>query len=322
MNLRTIVLRLLQLSIASGLLAVLALTAAWAHPPVFVWAKGVLQSEYSMCSAAEFYAGAKQRMRQIELQRLVEQESRVIRVDGGLELWSTPHGQYWAPRGNGKVLAVIVSQQMSGLYHVDGRSARSGDVVIDCGAHLGVYTRQALQDGAAKVIAIEPAPENVECFRRTFGAELESGQVILAPKGVWDRQGVLPLYSDPQNTAADGFVARGAGHKKVADIPLETLDQILEELHVKRVDIVKMDIKGATVRALHGAVNTLEQFKPMVILAAEEDEDEPRALMAALKALRPDYGLRCGPCSIEDGILRPDVLIFGPGLPRRRLPNP
>ena len=33
-----------------------------------------------------------------------------------------------------------------------------GDTVLDCGANVGVYTKYALERGAAEVIAIEPAP--------------------------------------------------------------------------------------------------------------------------------------------------------------------
>jgi FkbM family methyltransferase len=45
---------------------------------------------------------------------------------------------------------------------------RAGDVVLDCGAGIGLFARQALKRGARTVIAIEPVPENLECLRRNL----------------------------------------------------------------------------------------------------------------------------------------------------------
>jgi hypothetical protein len=60
-----------------------------------------------------------------------------------------------------------------------------------CGAHIGVYIREALSLGAKLVVAVEPALENLECLRRNFATEIAAGRVIVYPKGVWDREEVL-----------------------------------------------------------------------------------------------------------------------------------
>ena len=38
--------------------------------------------------------------------------------------------------------------------------------VVDIGAHVGAFTRYALEHGAARVVAFEPEPQNAELFRR------------------------------------------------------------------------------------------------------------------------------------------------------------
>ena len=49
---------------------------------------------------------------------------------------------------------------------------RAGDIVLDCGASDGDFTREALQAGAGKVVAIEIAPTSAECIRRNLAAEV------------------------------------------------------------------------------------------------------------------------------------------------------
>lgn len=44
------------------------------------------------------------------------------------------------------------------------------------------------------------------------------------------------------------------------------LDDVLTELSVKRVDVIRLDIEGAEWNALRGATNTLSRFRPVLIL--------------------------------------------------------
>ena len=59
-----------------------------------------------------------------------------------------------------------------GIYQPGNNGGRPGDVVMDCGANFGVYTKYALSKGAAWVIAIELAPEDIECLRRNLRKEV------------------------------------------------------------------------------------------------------------------------------------------------------
>jgi FkbM family methyltransferase len=44
----------------------------------------------------------------------------------------------------------------------------NGDVVLDLGAHVGSFVRFALDEGAARVIAVEMLPETLALLRRNF----------------------------------------------------------------------------------------------------------------------------------------------------------
>ena len=60
---------------------------------------------------------------------------------------------------------------------------------------MGLYAKTALASGAKLVVAIEPAPENIECLRRNLAQEIAAGRVIVYPKGVWDKDDTLALHN-------------------------------------------------------------------------------------------------------------------------------
>jgi FkbM family methyltransferase len=184
-------------------------------------------------------------------------------------------------------------------------------VVLDCGANLGVFTREALQAGARLVIAIEPAPENVEALKRNFEKEIVDGRVIIYPKGVWDKDDVLEMRQDPNNTAADTFVIQRDGFTKTVRVPLTTIDKMVDELKLDKVDYIKMDIEGSEVRALAGAKATIAKHHPRMGLSVYHQADHPVEVPKAAKAAWSGYRIECGPCAYIDKMtIRPDVLYF------------
>ena len=241
----------------------------------------------------------------LEKSRLLQKEYM------GLELYETPYGRFWAPEGSRYTLPFNLAEQAVHLYGGEGHFVRKGEVVLDCGANVGVFTRFALNAGAAKVVAIEPAPDNIECLRRNFPGEIASGRVVLVPKGVWDRPGEMELKIEHGNEAAATFVINLRKIDRTVLVPLVTIDSLVAELGLDRVDFIKMDIEGAEVRALEGARQTLARHHPRLSIAAYHQADHPVEIPRAARAAWPGYTVECGPCDApEPAKVRPDVLYF------------
>lgn len=311
--LRTAVAYLLKSVIACGVMVLVFEIAAWAYPPVLPWGLALLgRMPMTSCSAADAFQGASQLQRQHVVETAISAKSRLVRDDqSGLRQWETPDGNYWLPAGSDSVLPILLAQQELDIYAFPGKPVAAGEVVLDCGAHVGVYTRRALRAGAKLVVAIEPSPGNVESLRRNFKDEIAAGRVIVYAKGIWDKEETLSFYQDPDNSAADSFVVRGAKDKVLTEMPVTTIDKITAELHIDRVDLIKMDIKGATVRALHGAEGTLRRGNTRVVISTEEEQDDPRAIAAAFTNLGMGYRVECGLCAVSgDYKVHPGVLFF------------
>jgi FkbM family methyltransferase len=242
----------------------------------------------------------------------IKAESRVIETDPAsqAELWQTPRGRFWILAKSGEAFVYDLAEQLRGIYAYKGLGARAGDIVLDCGANVGVYTRIALDVGAAKVVAIEPAPENVRVLRKNFEREVAEGRVLVYSKGVWDKEDMLPMTIDPSNSAADSFVLpRGKG-AKVQMLSVTTIDKIVAELGLERVDFIKFDIEGAERRALAGARATLARYRPRMAVCVYHLKDDPQVIPATVRAIVPRYRSECGPCLVSEGRLSQEVLFF------------
>ena len=248
--------------------------------------------------------------RVVEYKDQILNASKLAQEDQGFELWDTPMGRYWIPKGSRYVLPFNLAEEKRKVYGSGSEGPHKGDVVLDCGASVGVTVHGELEAGAKLVVAIEPAPENLECLRRNYADEIASDRVILYPKGVWDKDDVLTLRVDPSNSAADSFVLQRPGAVEVEKIPLTTIDKLVAELKLDRVDYIKMDIEGAEPRALAGAHDTLVKWKPRLSIATYHHTDDAEVILRAVRAIRPDYRMQCGPCSEADNAIRPDVLYF------------
>ena len=251
--------------------------------------------------------------RQIAAKDRILYASKKLETDPqGYERWSTPKGEYWIPKGSHFVLPFNLAEQEREIYTGTEVRVKAGAVVLDCGANIGVFTRASLDHGAGKVIAIEPAPENLECLRRNFAKEIGEGRVVVYPKGVWDKDDVLTLQVDPHNSAADSFLIHREGGLEGAKVPLTTIDKMTAELGLDRVDFIKMDIEGAEVRALRGARVTIAKHHPLMALSAYHNPADPVEVPQTVKAAWSGYRLECGPCAevTQSFSVRPDILYF------------
>jgi FkbM family methyltransferase len=289
---------------ASALAAwLLLLLSSW-HAPTqafLLWASG--RSEF--CSLPHAMRGLANFRRYVAGERDWAPRIRVLRSDlDSLSLLATPDGPYWVPSDSSSVMAILLAQQAAGIYG----PVLPGEIVLDGGAHVGVYTRRALRAGAKLVVAIEPAPENIECLRRNFPAEIAAGKVILYPKGVWDHEDVLVLHRVAGNSAGDSFVQK-YGPGKGVEVPLTTIDKLVAELHLPTVGRIKLDIKGAEKQALRGAASVISRYKPKLAIAAEHEPNEHIEIPNLLTRLNPSYRFGCGSCFLREYRLLPETIL-------------
>jgi FkbM family methyltransferase len=304
MNPKPAVWRVSLFSIALVLPFAALLSVARSHHAFLVLSHD-LRGRAGNCSVAEsFESEALSRLQSANVEE-IRASSKVIRNDERFSLWSTPAGEFWMPTASGDAVIYDLGEQKRNIY---GTQIRSGDIVLDAGASVGVFTRKALRAGAAKVIAIEPAPENLECLRRNFATEIAEGRVVVYPKGVWDKDDVLKLSVDPTNSARDSFV-RPLENAQTIEAPLTTIDKMVEELRLRKVDFIKMDIEGAEQKAIAGAKITIGTYRPRMALCIYHIQGDEVMVPKLVAGIVADYKIT-KTCLLCQDRIQPEVAFF------------
>ena len=235
--------------------------------------------------------------------------SRIVQRDRDLDLVDTPAGRWWVNHGD-RSLTFLLSEQQHQIYGTGIEGVQKGDVVLDCGANVGVFTRTALNRGARLVIAIEIAPPTIECLRRNFSEEISHGRVVIYPKGVWNRPDLLEMsFVDPSN-AGENSVVLGRQVSNKIRVPVTTIDLIAAELNLDRVDFIKMDIEGAEAKALQGGQATIRHFRPRMAISCEHLPSDVKEIPQVVNTIQPGYQVRASDCYDFFSRVRPAVFHF------------
>jgi FkbM family methyltransferase len=245
-------------------------------------------------------------------QRRIFSASRIVSEDAaaGIDLWETPKGKYWLPKNQDDLLASLLAEQEENIYGAGDQGVRSGDVVLDCGAHVGVFTRTAIAAGAKLVVAVEPSPRNLECLRRNMAPEIAAGRVVVIAEGVWDQTGTLPLHMDPHNSAGNSLLGGEKPRPINIDVPLTTIDLLAQRLRLERVDFIKMDIEGAEQNALKGARVTISAYRPRMAICTYHTATDAEQVPILARIAWAEYRVQCGPCEEQNFRIIPQTLLF------------
>jgi FkbM family methyltransferase len=238
----------------------------------------------------------------------VKKSIHELRREGEIALFETPFGPIWYQSEGGSLPELVAEDELD-IYRFRSGMVHRGDIVMDVGANVGTVSKAALDAGASLVIAVEPAPVTLECLRRNMASEIQAGRVIVVAKGAWNQEASLPLHLDANPLGSSFVFGRGA---HTIQLPLTTIDRIVSDLNLSRLDLIKMDIEGAERQALSGAEKTLRRFHPRISLELEHFVDDVDVLPAIARGAWPGYKVNLTPCTKTADVIHPDVALLTP----------
>ena len=188
------------------------------------------------------------------------------------------------------------------------RMLQPGMVFVDVGANDGYYTLFAANrvGPSGRVLAVEPSSRersnlerniarnrlaNVTVLPVALGAESGNADLRLA-------QGKHSGHNTLGNFANDGVLA-----ESVETVEVLTLDRVVSDLALTKLDVVKIDVEGAEASVIAGGRQVLKAMRPLILLeisdrALRGQGSDARKLIALL---RSELGYEIGVFSTETG---------------------
>lgn len=183
---------------------------------------------------------------------------------------------WWIIEGDTHVGKWIIEKQKLDhdefLIPIACSGLKLGMVVMDCGAlygdHTIAYARAVSNDGV--VIAIEANPMAFDCLAKN--AQLFQSPVFCMNLALGEEHGGDAVHLMIDNVGASQVTAKADVPANLPKNRIETIvktasiDGIVSDARLERLDFIKIDCEGFEYRILRGAKATLNKFKPALLI--------------------------------------------------------
>ena len=207
---------------------------------------------------------------------------RPSRLANGLAMWLDP--MEWT---QAELLAKGVIEPLTTALM--RRLLGDGATYVDVGAHVGFHTLTARQcvGAGGRVVAVEPQPYNCERILHNWQLNgFENLDLFVAAAGA--RSGMVAL----RQQAATDKARLSLALEGVNDQPqryhvaMVAVDDVVRDLGIERIDLVKIDVEGYESQVIEGMRNTLARASHLVfeMLPAGAGGAAGRELLEGLRA--------------------------------------
>ncbi len=133
------------------------------------------------------------------------------------------------------------------------------DVVIDVGAHVGLYSLLASRT-CGTVFAVEPEPRMFGLLQNNL--KLNAKKNVFPLKVALGRRGGSTRFFVPRSTTGATMHLQHLGNQGVTDyteieVSIRTLDELITESGIAGVDVLKIDVEGSELDVLAGGSRSL-----------------------------------------------------------------
>lgn len=159
------------------------------------------------------------------------------------------------------------------IEKIYSRILRPGDSAIDCGANRGRHTfpiHQSVTPGGM-VVGIEALPQLAAKLLDRIRDEQVTG-IAIVNQAIGSGKGRTSFAHVAGDDAYSGIFQRrdlpdwAAPTVSIIDVPMTTLDNVIEEQQLSTIRFVKMDLEGGEYDALRGASRMLGAAQPPLIV--------------------------------------------------------
>ncbi|MCB1865389.1 MAG: FkbM family methyltransferase [Chromatiales bacterium] len=140
-------------------------------------------------------------------------------------------------------------------------------VIVDAGANIGLAsTCFANRFPLAKIIAIEPEDSNFRLLERNVSPY---PNVVPVQAALWNSNGEISLvdpgYGKWGYMTSDDEAAQRSVNQVCHPVAAMTVDRVMRDFGLDRIDILKMDIEGAEREVFAGSSSWIESVESIIV---------------------------------------------------------
>lgn len=157
--------------------------------------------------------------------------------------------------------------------------ARNARVIVDAGANFGLFGLIAkVIEPKAQVFLVEALSQH--CVRIEKNLRLNAMEATVMNYALGNQQGTVKFYDMDQHDNTIGslyrpFVEMHQHHRgiKEIEVPMTTLDRLMEAHKLPKLDLLKVDVEGAEFELLSGALRTIQHSRPDILCEISSAEN-------------------------------------------------
>ncbi|NEQ45380.1 MAG: FkbM family methyltransferase [Leptolyngbya sp. SIOISBB] len=198
-------------------------------------------------------------------------------------------GNKWiagAAAGKGKGLSILFNLAEPKQMSIAMELLKPQDICFDIGANVGLYTLLFSQF-SKHIFAFEPLPRNISFLVRTVKLN-KLRNVTVITQAVSNQDG-LSLFEVNENCAIGKLDSSGS--QPVSTIQLDTF----VESYNHTPSLIKIDVEGGELAVLKGGENTIQQYKPIILLSTHGESIKSECIN-----FLETVNYRCRPINADD----------------------
>ncbi len=154
---------------------------------------------------------------------------------------------------------------------------KKGDMAYDIGANIGYFTviMGVVVSGEGKISSFEPMPNNLVKLKENIILN-NLKNITINEIALSDRTGEIQMHSPVDDLAfASIYTPDNASTNtgNIINVKTDLLDNIWTNSGEPDISVIKLDVEGAEVAVLKGALNCLKTCKPKILLEANSEEE-------------------------------------------------
>src|SRR5205085_647179 len=119
-------------------------------------------------------------------------------------------------------------------YFAGGFEIKKGDIVVDIGAHIGLFSLCAAQD-ASKVYAFEPLQDNFKLLEENI-KQNNCKNIFPFQMAVARKTGQQELFINDNSLAPSLYINRSTARKVM--VPTTSLEKFVEDMHINKISFL------------------------------------------------------------------------------------